>query len=95
MKNRSTSDAAVALQVKQLVFRYYQTRGAPGRGADIRIRGMSSNSNFNGPLLIVDGLKVDNIQYLDPEMIESMEVLKDAALLSMVLRLVTVLFYHY
>lgn len=32
-----------------------------------------------GPLLIVDGLKVDNIQYLDPSMIESMEVLKDAA----------------
>jgi TonB-dependent SusC/RagA subfamily outer membrane receptor len=27
----------------------------------------------------VDGLKVDNIQYLDPEMIESIEVLKDAA----------------
>ena len=29
--------------------------------------------------MIVDGLKVDNIQYLDPSMIESMEVLKDAA----------------
>ena len=30
-------------------------------------------------MLIVDGLKVDNIQYLDPSMIESMEILKDAA----------------
>ena len=32
-----------------------------------------------GPLLIVDGLQVDNIQYLDPSMIESIEILKDAA----------------
>ncbi|MBP7506921.1 MAG: SusC/RagA family TonB-linked outer membrane protein [Prolixibacteraceae bacterium] len=30
-------------------------------------------------LLIVDGLQVDNIQYLDPSMIQSVEVLKDAA----------------
>src|SRR5690606_35106280 len=43
------------------------------------VRGYSSNSGNIGPLLIVDGLKVDNIQYLDPTMIESMEVLKDAA----------------
>ena len=53
--------------------------GGPGEAADIRIRGYSSNSGNIGPLLIVDGLKVDNIQYLDPSMIESMEVLKDAA----------------
>ena len=55
------------------------TSGAPGSGAQIRVRGYSSNSGNLGPLLIVDGLKVDNIQYLDPSMIESMEVLKDAA----------------
>jgi TonB-linked SusC/RagA family outer membrane protein len=79
LKNRSTSDAAVALQGKAAGVQVLPNSGAPGKGADIRIRGMSSNSEFNGPLLIVDGLKVDNIQYLDPEMIESMEVLKDAA----------------
>ena len=54
--------------------------GAPGTASEIRVRGYSSNATSGlGPLLIVDGLKVDNIQYLDPEMIESMEVLKDAA----------------
>ena len=53
--------------------------GAPGKAADIRVRGYSSNSGNIGPLLVVDGLQVDNIQYLDPEMIESMEILKDAA----------------
>lgn len=42
------------------------------------MRGYGSNGN-NSPLLIVDGLKVDNIQYLDPSLIKSIEVLKDAA----------------
>jgi TonB-dependent starch-binding outer membrane protein SusC len=79
MKNRSTSDAAVALQGKAAGVQVLSNSGAPGKAADIRVRGMSSNSDKNGPLLIVDGLKVDNIQYLDPEMIESMEILKDAA----------------
>ena len=79
LRNRSTSDAAVALQGKAAGVQVLLNSGAPGKGADIRVRGMSSNSANNGPLLIVDGLKVDNIQYLDPEMIESMEILKDAA----------------
>ncbi len=79
LKNRSTSDAAAALQGKAAGVQVIQASGAPGKAASIRVRGYSSNSGSIGPLLIVDGLKVDNIQYLDPEMIESMEVLKDAA----------------
>ncbi len=79
LKNLATSDAAIALQGKAAGVQVLLNSGAPGKGADIRVRGMSSNSGNNGPLLIVDGLKVDNIQYLDPEMIESMEILKDAA----------------
>ena len=79
LKNRSTSDAAAALQGKAAGVQILNTSGAPGSGASIRVRGYSSNSGNIGPLLIVDGLKVDNIQYLDPSMIESMEVLKDGA----------------
>ena len=79
MKNRATSDAAAALQGKAAGVQVLTNSGAPGKGAEIRVRGVSSNSGSLGPLLIVDGLKVDNIQYLDPEMIESMEILKDAA----------------
>ena len=79
LKNRSTSDAAIALQGKAAGVQVVRSSGAPGAGADIRVRGYSSNSGNIGPLLIVDGLKVDNIQYLDPEMIESMEILKDGA----------------
>ena len=80
LANRSTSDAAAALQGKAAGVQIFNDSGAPGREASIRVRGISSNSSSGlGPLLIVDGLKVDNIQYLDPSMIESMEVLKDAA----------------
>ena len=79
LQNRSTSDAAAALQGKAAGVQILNNSGAPGEGAQIRVRGYSSNSGNLGPLLIVDGLKVDNIQYLDPSMIESMEILKDAA----------------
>ena len=79
LENRSTTDVAAALQGKAAGIQIINTSGAPGEGASIRVRGYSSNSGSIGPLLIVDGLKVDNIQYLDPSMIESMEVLKDAA----------------
>ncbi len=79
LKGLATTDAGAALQGKAAGVQILNTSGAPGAGASIRIRGYSSNSGNLGPLLIVDGLKVDNIQYLDPSMIESMEVLKDAA----------------
>ncbi len=79
LMNRSTSDAANALMGKAAGVQIINASGAPGSGSEIRVRGYSSNSGNIGPLLIVDGLKVDNISYLDPEMIESMEVLKDAA----------------
>ena len=78
IKGLATTDAASAMQGKVSGVQIINS-GAPGSGAEIRVRGYSSNSGNIGPLLIVDGLKVDNIQYLDPSMIESMEVLKDAA----------------
>ena len=78
IKGLSATDAGSALQGKAAGVQIINS-GGPGEAADIRIRGYSSNSGNIGPLLIVDGLKVDNIQYLDPSMIESMEVLKDAA----------------
>jgi hypothetical protein len=70
LKNLSTSDAAAAIQGKVSGVQVLSNSGAPGQGASIRVRGYSSNSGSIGPLLIVDGLKVDNIQYLDPSMIE-------------------------
>ena len=79
LQNIITPDAAAALQGKASGVQVLTNSGAPGQGASIRVRGYSSNSGQLGPLLIVDGLQVDNIQYLDPSMIESIEILKDAA----------------
>ena len=76
--NRSTTDAAAALQGKVSGV-HVLTNGAPGEGASIRVRGYSSNGGSLSPLYIVDGLQVSSIQYIDPSMIESIEVLKDAA----------------
>ena len=78
LKNLGTTDAAAALQGKVSGINVI-TNGAPGSAAVIRVRGYSSNSNNISPLYIVDGLQVNSIQYLDPSMIESMEILKDAA----------------
>ena len=79
LKNLSTTDAAAALQGKASGVQVLNSSGKPGAGAKVRIRGYSSNSDQLEPLYIVDGLEVSSIQYLDPSMIESMEVLKDAA----------------
>ena len=79
IKNLSTTDAGAALQGKVSGVQIINTSGDPTAGASIRVRGYSSNSGSLGPLIIVDGLKVDGIQYLDPTLIESMEVLKDGA----------------
>ena len=78
LKNLSTADAAAALQGKVSGINVL-TNASPGSGADIRVRGYSSNSEKIAPLYIVDGLQVSSIQYLDPQMIESIEILKDAA----------------
>ena len=78
IKNLSTTDAAAALQGKVSGINVL-TNASPGSGADIRVRGFSSNSEYIAPLYIVDGLQVSSIQYLDPTMIESIEILKDAA----------------
>jgi TonB-linked SusC/RagA family outer membrane protein len=78
LANRSTSNAAAALQGKVSGVQVINNSGAPGQAPTIRVRGYSSNGKSD-PLYIVDGLKVADIGYLDAENIESMEVLKDAA----------------
>lgn len=53
--------------------------GAPGDTGTMLIRGASTMGSGVTPLFIVDGVPVDNISYINPSDIESMEVLKDAA----------------
>ena len=78
MSNRSAVSPVQALQGKAAGVQIVNASGAPGSEASIQIRGYSSNSKTT-PLMIVDGLKVSDIDYLDPDNIASIEVLKDAA----------------
>lgn len=62
--------------------------GAPGEGSRIRIRGGSSLSASNDPLIVIDGVPIDNdgingmgspLASINPNDIESFTVLKDAS----------------
>ena len=64
------------------------TSGSPGSGSEIRIRGGSSINASNNPLIIIDGLPIDNngvngsngiLATINPNDIESFSVLKDAS----------------
>lgn len=51
----------------------------PGGGVSIRVRGASSVSADNEPLYVVDGFQTDNMTHINPDDIESIEILKDAS----------------
>lgn len=55
--------------------------GRAGADPEIRIRGTNSINGYK-PLYVVDGLFNDNINFLNPEDIESMEILKDPSSLA-------------
>src|SRR5690349_10993886 len=62
--------------------------GAPGSGSRIRIRGGSSLNASNSPLIVIDGVAIDNggisgvtnpLALVNPNDIESVNILKDAS----------------
>jgi TonB-linked SusC/RagA family outer membrane protein len=53
--------------------------GAPGKTPDITIRGLGTIYGNTKPLFVVDGVWYDNIDFLNPQDIESFSVLKDAS----------------
>lgn len=78
IQNRSITDANQALYGKTAGVQLVSSAGSPGTQTDVMIRGISSNSG-SSPLYIVDGMQVRSINFIEPNNIESMEVLKDAA----------------
>lgn len=51
--------------------------GAPGAGLNIRIRGVSTNGDSR-PLILLDGAVIEDLSVVNPNDIESINVLKDA-----------------
>ena len=85
-KGLATSPADL-LQGKTPGVQVTTNSGAPGAGAKIRIRGGSSLSASNDPLIVIDGLPIssteisggDLLNTINPNDIESFSILKDAS----------------
>ncbi len=73
-----TGQAMQALQGKvagvQIV-----SNGAPGESPTVRVRGIGSFEGNAAPLYVVDGMFFDNIDFLNPNDIATISVLKDAS----------------
>ncbi|PEN05026.1 SusC/RagA family TonB-linked outer membrane protein [Longimonas halophila] len=79
LANRSLTDPTEALQGTIPGLVVTQNSGSPGQGFSVRIRGIASPGN-NDPLYVVDGLPLpDRPDYLNPNDIASIDVIKDAA----------------
>lgn len=79
-----------ALQGRAAGVQVRSNNGLPGGAVNIRIRGVGSITAGNEPLFIIDGVQMNNqdnaaftqsnpLAFLNPNDIESMEILKDAA----------------
>lgn len=78
MQNRTITRPEQALQGKTAGVQIFQSSASPGASPTVRIRGINSNGSCD-PLYVVDGRIASDIGGIDPNDIESMEVLKDAA----------------
>ncbi|PWK80086.1 TonB-linked SusC/RagA family outer membrane protein [Mucilaginibacter oryzae] len=56
-----------------------QTSGAPYTSPKIRVRGVGSFNASSDPLYVIDGYPAGNDIYINPDDIESIDILKDAA----------------
>ena len=66
-----------ALQGRVAGVNITSTSGSPGSASTINIRGISTNGD-NRPLILVDGNVIEDLSVINPNDIESINVLKDA-----------------
>ena len=79
LQQTNSIDAVGALQGQSSGVSITSTSGQPGAGMLVNIRGTGTAGNST-PLYVVDGVVVDNgIGYLDPSVIERVDILKDAS----------------
>ena len=78
LSKQVTSNPMNALQGKVTGVQIISS-GIPGSGASVKIRGVGSIGDYASPLYIVDGVFVDNIDFLSTGDVEELTVLKDAS----------------
>ncbi|WP_293299997.1 TonB-dependent receptor [Pedobacter sp. UBA4863] len=79
LDQRPIVNVAQAIQGRAAGVAVMQPNGTPGAEMAIRVRGTTSYNGSNDPLYVVDGVPVDNIRFLSPNDIASMQILKDAS----------------
>lgn len=80
IKDIATSDPMKAIQGRVPGVEIVANNNEPGTSMQVRIRGVRSLTASNEPLYVVDGIPISGgIQDFNPAIIESVDVLKDAA----------------
>lgn len=78
LNNRQSVQLSDALQGAMAGVTVSRTGSAPGQASSIRVRGITS-LNVNDPLVIVDGVPGLSLEDINPNDVENITVLKDAA----------------
>jgi TonB-linked SusC/RagA family outer membrane protein len=78
IKTTSSTRIDQAIQGKTSGVMVLPQGGSPGASTNIRIRGVGSNQSSN-PIVLVNGMRINDLNSINPSDIESVEVLKDAA----------------
>src|SRR5690606_26635331 len=76
---RPVTNALQGLQGRVAGVNVYLNSGSPTASPRVVIRGMGTINSASSPLYVVDGVALEDIHFLNPNDIESMEVLKDAS----------------
>jgi TonB-linked SusC/RagA family outer membrane protein len=79
IKKVAAGNAMEALQGKMAGVDIVRTSGSAGATVNTTVRGNRSIIAGNGPLYIIDGIQYSNYQDINPDDIQSLEVLKDAS----------------
>lgn len=79
LQDRPVNRVEQALQGQMAGVSVRSTSGAPGSDITINVRGAASINGESTPLYVVDGVPIDNLSGINPNDIETIDVLKDAA----------------
>lgn len=79
IKKQQSFSALDGLKGKASGVNIFSNSGQPGGASRVVIRGTGTINASTDPLYIVDGVAMENFQYMNPNDIERIEVLKDAS----------------
>lgn len=79
IKDRPIARLDQALAAQMPGVQVQAVSGTPGAASQIRVRGAASISGVSDPIYVVDGVIVDDLNNIDPNTIQSLDVLKDAS----------------